>query len=155
MRRLVLVDAYRVFRADVYLPRWLKRGTVFVGVPVAAVLLWAAFAPLPAGPREALYVVPKGTSARQAAGQTVSVLPSIVVLTVGIRDVLAVKNEDDVPVTVGPKKVAPGQTHREVFQTSAPYRLFPTSLRKDGLVIVVEPAPPPGWTRLAWRMRWW
>jgi hypothetical protein len=125
-------------------------GVVLVAALGAA--LWAALAPLPAGPREVVYVIPKGAAARQAAGATAPTLPSSMRFTLGVRDVLVLRNEDDAPATFGPVVLAPGQTYRVPFREPARFQLA-CSLHPDGqIAIVVEPAPAPGWRRLLWRL---
>jgi hypothetical protein len=103
-------------------------------------------------PRERVYVIPKGTGARQAAGQAVSPIPSRIRLLVGIQDVLVLRNEDDVPQAFGPIQLRPGQTYRVPFQVPATFD-FACSVHEDGQVaIIVERAPSPGWARLRWRL---
>ena len=52
--------------------------------------------------REELFEIPKGTWARRMAGEKREILPSEIHLVVGIRDVLTLKNSDDVPQIFGP-----------------------------------------------------
>jgi hypothetical protein len=112
---------------------------------------WAALAPLPPLPRERVYVIPKGTGARQAAGQRVSPLPSRIRLLLGIQDVLVLRNEDEAPQSFGPIELRPGQTYRVPFQVAATFD-FACSVHEDGQVaIVVERAPARGWPRIRWR----
>jgi hypothetical protein len=112
---------------------------------------WAAFAGLPQGPREAEYVIPKGTAARQSLGMTPAVLPDVMRFTLGVRDVLVLRNEDEVAATFGPVRLEPGQTYRVPFRTATAFQLA-CSVHGGGQVgIVVTAAPPPGWARLHWR----
>jgi hypothetical protein len=121
-----------------------------VGLVVAAV--WAAFAPIPPGPREAVYVIPKGTAARLAAGEAVRAFPSRMRFTIGVRDLLVLRNEDDQPQNFGPILLAPGQAYRVPFSAPATFD-FACSAHEEGqLTIVVERPPPPGWRRLRWRV---
>jgi hypothetical protein len=123
-----------------------------LGVALALAAAWAALAPLPPMPRERVYVIPKGTGARQAAGQAVSPIPSRIRLLVGIQDVLVLRNEDDVPQAFGPIQLRPGQTYRVPFKAPATFD-FACSVHEDGQVaIIVERAPAPGWARLRWRL---
>jgi hypothetical protein len=97
-------------------------------------------------------VIPKGTAARLEAGERVQVLPSRMRFTVGVRDVLVLRNEDDRPQSFGPVLLAPGQTYRVPFRAAATFD-FACSAHEDGqLTIVVERNPAPGWSRLRWRM---
>jgi hypothetical protein len=112
---------------------------------------WAAFAPLPPLPRERVYVIPKGTAARQASGQTVRPLPSRIQLLLGVQDVLVLRNEDDAPQSFGPIQLRPGQTYRVPFQVPATFD-FACSAHEDGQVAIVVRRPPrPGWERAWWR----
>jgi hypothetical protein len=72
--------------------------------------------------------------------------------TIGVRDVLVLRNEDDQPQHFGPVLLAPGQTYRVPFSAPATFD-FACSAHDDGqLTIVVEREPVPGWRRLQWRM---
>lgn len=119
---------------------------------LAALAAWAAFAPLPGGPREAVYVIPNGTASRRALGVKPSVLPDVMRFTLGVRDVLVLRNEDDAAATFGPVRLAPGQTYRVPFRTAATFQLA-CSVHEGGQVgIVVTAAPREGWERLQWHV---
>jgi hypothetical protein len=133
-------------------PRVLWVAVATVVVLVAAAAAWAAFAPIPTGPREAVYVIPKGTAARLAAGQAVRPFPSRMRFTIGVRDRLVLRNDDDQPQSFGPITLAPGQTYRVPFTAPATFD-FACSAHEDGqLTIVVEREPVRGWRRLQWRV---
>lgn len=132
--------------------RWWVITASAAGLVVLAAVSWAAFGPFPLMPRERVYVIPKGTGARQAAGQAVSPIPSRIRLLVGIQDVLVLRNEDVIPQAFGPIQLRPGQTYRVPFQVPATFD-FACSVHEDGQVaIIVERPPPPGWARLRWRL---
>lgn len=119
---------------------------VALGVPA-----WAAFAPLSADSREAVYEIPKGTFARRQAGEKFDLIPAEIRLTMGVKDVLVMKNHDDVPHLFGPVLIMPDQTFRLPFRKASTY-LFTCPLHTSGLLtIVVEPEPELGWARLRWR----
>jgi hypothetical protein len=134
--------------------RW-RRPLWIVGAAVAGLVVaagWAAFAPIPEGPREAVYVIPKGTAARIAAGEAVEAFPRRMRFTIGVRDLLVLRNEDDQPQSFGPVLLAPGQTYRVPFSAPATFD-FACSAHDEGeLTIVVEREPVPGWRRLRWRV---
>ncbi len=112
----------------------------------------AAFAPLPSGPREIIYVIPKGTAAQRAAGDAPTILPARMRFTVGVRDVLVLRNDDDAPASFGPVLLAPGQTYRIPFRAPAEFQLA-CSLHREGAVgVVVRAEPTPGWPRFTWRL---
>ena len=91
---------------------------VLVAAPVLALAAtaWAAFWPLPTGARTVTYVIPPGTAARLKAGEPVSVLPSPIHLTVGVRDVLVISNDDDAIHQAGPIILGPRQIYRIPFR---------------------------------------
>ena len=128
---------------------WLLAVAAALGLAAAG---WAAVAPLPEGPRELLYVIPKGTAARQAAGDARTVLPSRIHLTIGVQDVLIIRNEDDAEQKIGPALLGSGQTYRLPFRAPAEIPLV-CSAHPDGqFTIVVQAAPPAGGSRLRWRL---
>jgi hypothetical protein len=132
----------------------MRRAALVLCLAVIAVLgaaaVWAALAPVPSGPREVVYIVTKGSAARLASGA--SAIPSRLRFTIGVRDVLVLRNDDDVPASFGPVKLEPGQTYRVPFDTPGEFQLA-CSLHPAGQVaIVVVPIPQPGWARVAWRV---
>jgi hypothetical protein len=125
--------------------------TAVVTFALAAVA-WAAFAPLPTGSRELTFVIPPGTAARLKEGALLSVLPSPVHLTVGIRDVLVITNDDDVVHQVGPIILGPRQTYRIPFRRPGRFQ-YACSLHAAGtLTLLVDAQPGPGLERLRWRL---
>ena len=113
---------------------------------------WAALAPVSAGPREALFEIPAGTSARRLAGEKeLTILPQTIRL--GVHDVLALRNADAAPHMFGPTLIMPGQTFRLPFAQAATYSFLCTAHANGQLEVIVEPAPAAGWERLAWRWR--
>ena len=68
---------------------------------------WAALAPIPSGSRDEIFEIPKGTWARRMSGDKVDILPGEIHLTLGVRDVLVLKNQDDVPQIFGPALMMP------------------------------------------------
>jgi hypothetical protein len=120
---------------------------------IAALLAWAAFAPIAADSREQVYRIPKGTFAKRMAGHYVEVLPSQIHLTLGVKDILVLRNDDEVPQMFGPVLIMPGQRFELPFRLASHYQ-FACSLHANGqLAIDVDPEPSPGWRRLAWRAK--
>ena len=109
---------------------------VGLGLVILAAAGWAAFAPLPSMPRERVYVIPKGTAARQVRGEHVTPLPSRIRLLLGVQDVLVLRNEDDAPQSFGPIELRAGQTYRVPFQVPATFD-FACSVHEDGQVAIV------------------
>jgi|KBSSwiStaDraftv2_1062776.scaffolds.fasta_scaffold1867518_2 hypothetical protein len=127
----------------------------WVLIPLAAIAVavgaWAALAPVRSESREQVYVIPKGTWEHRQAGHHLDVIPSRIRLTLGVRDVLVMKNQDDVPQLFGPVLIMPGQSFQMPFQKPSEY-IFTCPLHSSGLLtIVVEPMPEPGLARLRWR----
>jgi hypothetical protein len=112
---------------------------------------WAALSPLSSDSNELVYVIPKGTWARRMAGENVPVLPAEIRLTLGLKDVLVLRNDDDVPQLFGPVLIMPGQSFQLPFARASRYQ-FACSLHVSGtLDVVVAPNPAAGWPRLRWR----
>ena len=114
---------------------------------------WAAFAPVTFASREEIFEIPKGTWARRMAGNKVEILPSRVFLTVGIRDVLLLKNMDDVPQIFGPTLMMPGQSFRLPFEVASSYQFACTAHASGQMTVVVDEQPGTPWRRLVWRIR--
>jgi hypothetical protein len=124
---------------------------LLAGVAVCAVA-WAAFAPVHTDSNEQVYVIPKGTWERRHAGEHLDIIPAEIRLTIGAKDVLVMRNHDDVPQLFGPVLIMPGQSFQMPFRRASTY-LFACPLHTSGvLTIVVEDMPEPGWSRLRWRV---
>ena len=127
-----------------------------IGLLAAAALsgvAWAAFTPVTFGSREETFEIPKGTWARRMAGNKVEILPSRVFLTLGIRDVLFLKNLDDVPQIFGPTLMMPGQSFRLPFEVASSYQFACTAHASGQMTVVVDEQPDTPWRRLVWRTR--
>ena len=125
--------------------------TALTGVAIAATA-WAALTPVEVGSKEQVYVIPKGTFARRMAGENIEILPSEIHLTIGVNDVLVLRNQDDVPQLFGPVLIMPGQSFRLPFARPSRYQ-FACSLHVNGqLEVIVDPAPESGWARLRYRV---
>ena len=118
-----------------------------------ATLLWASFAPLRSATRDELFEIPKGTWARRMAGDKVEILPSEVRLTVGVKDVLLLRNSDTVPQIFGPVLIMPGQDFRLPFETPSENQFACTAHASGQMTVLVVPHPDPGWERLRWRVQ--
>jgi hypothetical protein len=121
---------------------------------LAAVVGWAGFAPIPRESREQAFDIPQGTWARRRAGDLVEILPDHIRLTLGLKDVLVIRNHDDVPQTFGPTILMPGQTFSLPFERAASYQFVCTAHASGQLTIEVAPEPMP-WVKIQWRVRHW
>ncbi len=118
---------------------------------IALALLWAAFAPFSYATREQLFEIPKGTHARRMAGDPVDILPKVVTLTLGVQDVLLLRNSDTVPQLFGPVLLKPGQDFRLPFEQASDYQIASTAHASGQMTVSVVPTPDPGIDRLRWR----
>ena len=118
-----------------------------------ALLAWAGFAPIESGSRERVFDIPKGTYARRRAGTPAEILPDHIRLTLGLDDVLLIRNHDVVPQVFGPTIMMPGQSFRLPFERAASYQFACTAHASGQLTIDVDPEPTMPWTRIAWRAR--
>jgi hypothetical protein len=116
-----------------------------------ALLGWASFAPIDTKSRDRLFQIPKGTWARRMSGDKVEILPDHIRLTVGLRDVLVLRNQDDVPQIFGPTLMMPGQSFRLPFDRAAEYSFACTAHASGQMTVVVDPYPSNPWARLRWR----
>lgn len=112
---------------------------------------WATLSPIQSASRDELFEIPKGTWARRMAGDAVEILPSEIRLTLGVRDVLLLRNLDDVPQVFGPTLMMPGQSFRLPFAVASSYQFACTAHASGQLTVVVEPEPSSPWARLRWR----
>lgn len=119
---------------------WVAGATV---VLAAGALAWAGFAPVSPEAREEMHVIPKGTWARRVAGEKFDVLPAEIHLTLGVKDVLVMQNDDDVPQMFGPVLIMPGQNFRLPFGVASRYDFACTAHVNGQLTVFV--APTPGW----------
>ena len=126
------------------------------GVALLALAGWAGFAPLQApASREEVFEIPRGTWQRRMAGDKVDILPNEIRLTLGMRDVLLLRNLDDVPQTFGPALMMPGQSFRLPFEVASEYQFACTAHTSGQMTVIVEPRPQWPWQRIEWRIREW
>ncbi len=128
--------------------RWLVLS--FAAVVLGAAT-WAAAAPIRFDSREEVFEIPKGTWKRRMAGEKIEILPQQIRLVAGARDVLLLRNRDDVPQTFGPALMMPGQSFRLPFERAAEYEFACTAHASGQMTVIVsEPLSTP-WARLRWR----
>src|SRR5258708_5684630 len=114
---------------------------------------WAALTPIKSESREVLFEIPRGTWARRMAGNKIEILPSSIRLTLGVKDVLVLKNLDDVPQVFGPTLMMPGQSFKLPFAVASDYQFACTAHASGQMTIIVDPKPESAWARLRWRLR--
>ena len=129
--------------------RWLSGALAVLVIGSAA---WAGFAPIESPSREARFDIPRGTWARRMSGNKVEILPSQIHLTIGLEDVLVLRNLDDVPQIFGPTLMMPGQSLRLPFAVASTYTFACTAHASGQMTIVVHPQPATPWARIRWRV---
>lgn len=133
--------------------RWLRRASAIAALLLLVALAAAALVPPAASAREELFEIPPGTWSQRMAGKNVAILPDTIRLTLGLRDVLLLRNADDVPQTFGPVLIMPGQSFRLPFEKASTYHFACTAHDNGQMTIVVDPPLTPGWPTLQWRLR--
>ncbi|HXS28641.1 MAG TPA: hypothetical protein VN730_13325 [Steroidobacteraceae bacterium] len=130
--------------------------TVVAGSALA-VLGWSALTPVRSASREQIFEIPKGTWARRMSGAKVEILPNHIHLTLGVRDILVLRNHDVVPQLFGPTLMMPGQSFRLPFEQPAVYTFSCTAHASGEMIISVDPYPSSPWARVGWRAQelWW
>ena len=125
-------------------------GLVPLGAAALAVA-WAASSPVTSDDRDEVFEIPQGTWARRMAGDKVDILPGEVRLTLGIKDVLVLRNRDDVPQVFGPVLMMPGQSFRLPFEVASSYQFACTAHSSGQMTVNVAEGPAIGWERVKWR----
>ena len=121
----------------------------------AGALAWAALAPLTVGSRDELFEIPAGTYSRRMAGDKIEILPDKIHLTLGLNDVLLLRNLDAVPQVFGPVLIMPGQSFRLPFEVASTYSFACTAHASGEMSVIVAPTPARGWPVLKWRVTQW
>ena len=124
-----------------------------VGLALTIIAL-AAFLPVRFDSREERFEIPQGTWARRMAGDKVEILPSKIYLVLGDRNVLHLRNLDDVPQIFGPTLLMPGQSFRLPFQVASENLFACTAHASGQLMVIVEERLDSPARRLSWRARW-
>lgn len=128
-----------------------------VAASALAVLAWGALVPVRSASRDQIFEIPEGTWARRMSGDKVEILPDHIRLTLGVRDILVLRNHDDVPQIFGPTLMMPGQSFRLPFEQAAVYTFSCTAHPSGEMIISVDPYPSTPWAKIGWRAQelWW
>jgi hypothetical protein len=118
---------------------------------VLGIVAWASLTPVQFTAREEVFEIPKGTWARRMSGDKVEILPARIRLTLGVHDVLLLRNLDNVPQVFGPTIMMPGQSFRLPFEVASSYTFACTAHASGQMTIIVDPQPLSPWQRLSWR----
>jgi hypothetical protein len=134
----------------------MTRARLLTGLILAAAILApcavTGFTPIHSASHDQIFTIPKGTWARRMSGDKVEILPDHIRLTLGVRDILVLRNQDDVPQIFGPTLMMPGQSFRLPFDRPAEYTFACTAHASGQMTIVVEPNPNTPWARIRWRL---
>jgi hypothetical protein len=125
--------------------------SILAAASVAALAV-VGFTPIHSASRDKIFAIPKGTWARRMSGDKVEILPDHIRLTLGVRDILVLRNQDNVPQIFGPTLMMPGQSFRLPFERAAEYTFACTAHASGQMTIVVEPNPNTPWARIRWRL---
>lgn len=87
------------------------------------------------------------------AGDRREILPSRIRLTLGLRNVLVLRNHDDVPQVFGPTLMMPGQSFRLPFAVASEYQFACTAHASGQMTVIVDARPDAPWARVIWRLR--
>lgn len=133
----------------------MPRSVTLLGIAagLAAALGCIGLVPIQTVSHDEIFEIPKGTWARRMSGDKVEILPDHIRLTLGLRDILVLRNHDDVPQIFGPTLMMPGQSFRLPFERPAEYQFACTAHASGQMTIVVEPNPVTPWARIVWRAR--
>jgi hypothetical protein len=117
-------------------------------------LLWGALAPLRTPSQERGFTFPAAGSAGAAglAAARAPALPREIRLTLGVQDVLLLRNLDRQPHVFGPLQLLPGQEFRLPFEQAGAYDYACPDVAGGTLTVRVVRLPDPGWERLRWRL---
>ena len=98
-----------------------------IAAALAAALGCIGIVPIQTASRDEIFEIPKGTWARRMSGDKVEILPDHIRLTLGLRDILVLRNHDDVPQIFGPTLMMPGQSFRLPFERASEYQFACTA----------------------------
>lgn len=105
------------------------------------VLLWGMLWPLRSDSHELALDVGRGRDT-----------PTAVRLTLGVQDVLLLRNATGAPLVFGPVQLAPGGEFRLPVEEAGEREIPCPALPGGVLRVRVVPMPDPGWDRLRWRL---
>ncbi|MFC5480089.1 hypothetical protein [Massilia suwonensis] len=111
-------------------------------------LLLGALAPLRTPSHERAFTFPAAGGAKERA----IALPREIRLTLGVQDVLLLRNRDRRPHVFGPLHLLPGQEFRLPFEEEGRFAYACPDVAGGTLTVRVVRLPDPGWDRLRWRL---
>jgi hypothetical protein len=124
----------------------------FAGAVLLA-LLWSALAPLRTPSQERSFTFQAPVHGAPPAAARALALPREIRLTLGVQDVLLLRNLDRQPHVFGPLQLLPGQEFRLPFEQAGSYPYACPDVKGGTLTVRVVPLPDPGWERFRWRLQ--
>src|SRR5690606_40425843 len=120
--------------------RVVRIGLVVIFSSTVMIALLAAFIPVNYESREEVFEIPAGTWAQRRAGDaSVSILPDTIYLALGVRNILVLKNLDEVPQIFGPTLIMPGQSFKLPFDLASDYQFECTAHASGQMTVIVDP----------------
>lgn len=133
----------------------MKTSRYLIVLVFAAILsgLVVAFYPVQYSSREEIFEIPAGTWQQRTSGNLINILPDKIFLALGVRNILVLKNLDEVPQIFGPTLIMPGQSFKLPFDLASDYQFECTAHASGQMTVIVDPEPTAGWQRLSWRVK--
>ena len=131
--------------------RFLRALSITAAALVLGGVALTAAIPIEFDSREEIFEIPKGTWAGRMAGKDLEILPQEIHLFAEVRDILVLRNLDDVPQIFGPTLIMPGQSFRLPFDTVSENQFACTAHVSGQMTVIVHEAPTTPWLRLRWR----
>jgi hypothetical protein len=119
---------------------------------VLLLVLWAALWPLRYPTRERIVEFPRGAAVLKARAWRGRCRRGSK-LTLGVRDVLLLRNRDLAAHVFGQVLVLPGREFRLPFEQAGEFGFACDAAPGNTVRVLVGTHPDPGWERLGWRLR--
>lgn len=129
------------------------RYLIATSIVLIVAAITAAVLPVQYSSREEIFEIPAGTWKQRMSGNPVNILPDKIFLALGVRNILVLKNHDEVPQIFGPTLIMPGQSFKLPFDLASDYQFECTAHASGQMTVIVDPEPTVGWQRLSWRIK--
>ena len=133
--------------------RFYKRLSAFILAALVISVTWGMLAPISSDSREKLLEIPDGTWESRTSGKEVDIFPPVIRLTLGVKDILVVRNLDKVPQLFGSALLMPGQSIRLPLRQAGESSMVCAAHASGQITIIVDREPTAGWRRLTWRLK--
>ncbi|MET0355185.1 MAG: hypothetical protein ABW044_00335 [Cellvibrio sp.] len=135
--------------------KWIRRHLlIFLLFDLALMTAFGlALWPVTTSSNEEVFEIPQGTWAKRMSGNHVEILPDEIYLTLGVKNVLVLRNMDDVPQIFGPTLIMPKQSFTLPFEVASENEFTCTAHASGHMTVIVDPEPLLGLARLEWRVK--